>query len=215
MDVSKVMDMLLKEYSSFRHPTLRRSSKLNNPFKTLISCLLSLRTQDKNTEIASSRLFAVADTPESILKLRIDKLEKLIFSSGHYKKKSKILKSVCKELLERFEGNVPRTREELMSIKGVGPKTASIVLCFAFGDKNCIPTDVHVHVIANRLKWVKTKLAEKTELELMRVVPKKYWSELNTLFVLHGQKVCTTLSPKCSICCISKYCPRFGVNKNR
>ena len=103
----------------------------------------------------------------------------------------------------------------MLSIKGVGPKTASIVLCFAFGDKNCIPTDVHVHVISNRLGWVKTKLAEKTELELMKIVPKKYWPELNTLFVLHGKNVCTTLSPKCSVCLVNKFCPRIGVIRSR
>lgn len=171
VNISIVMDKLLEEYSSFRHPTLRRSSKLRNPFKTLIACLLSLRTQDKNTEIASSRLFSVADTSQEIIDLPIKRLEKLIYSSGHYKKKARVLKSVCKELIKRFDNKVPRTREELMSIKGVGPKTANIVLCFAYG-KNVIPVDTHVHKIPNRLGWVKTKKPEETEIELMKIVPK-------------------------------------------
>lgn len=215
MNVSIVMKTLLKEYETHRHPTVRRSSRSKDPFKVLISCLLSLRTQDKNTEIASKRLFNVVNTPKDIIELPLRKLEKLIYSSGHYKKKSKVLKSVCRELIEKFDGRVPDNREDLLSIKGIGPKTASIVMCFAFGDKNCIPTDVHVHVISNRLGWVKTKLAEKTELELMKVVPKKYWSELNTLFVLHGKNVCTTLSPKCSNCLINKNCKKINVKIKR
>ena len=214
MNISKVMDMLLREYSSHRHPTLRRSSKLKNPFKTLISCLLSLRTQDKNTEIASSRLFAVADTPEGILDLNLKRLEKLIFSSGHYKKKARVLKSVCKELLERFDGKVPKTREELMSIKGVGPKTANIVLSFAFGE-NVIAVDTHVHRLPNRLGWVKTKKPEETEIELMKIVPKKYWREINTTLILHGKNTCKPISPICSKCVICNYCKRVNVVKFR
>lgn len=213
--ISIIMDKLLKKYKEHRHPTVRRSSKSKDPFKILITCLLSLRTQDKNTEIASNRLFEVVKTPQEILKLPIKKLENLIYSSGHYRKKARVLKSVSKEIITRFNNKVPDNKEELLSIKGVGPKTASIVLCFAFGNKNCIPTDVHVHVISNRLGWVKTKKPEDTEKELMKVVPNKYWYELNTLFVLHGQKICTTLSPKCSICLVNKYCPRIGVAKSR
>lgn len=211
----KIMKVLLKEFKSHREPTIRRTSRKVNAFRTLLTCLLSLRTQDANTEKASKSLFAVADTPEGILKIPIKRLEKLIFKSGHYKKKSRVLKSVCKDLLNRFYGKVPSTKEELLSIKGVGPKTASIVMCFAFGDNNCIPTDVHVHVIANRLGWVKTKKPEDTEIELMKVIPKKYWPEINTTFVLFGKETCITLSPKCSSCVIRKYCPRVRVTRSR
>ena len=214
MDISKIIDKLLKEYEKYRYPTLRRSSKMKNPFKTLIACLLSLRTQDKNTEIASGNLFSVAGTTQEILDLPVKKLEKLIFSSGHYKKKARTLKSVCKELIERFDNKVPDNREDLMSIKGVGPKTANIVLCFAYG-KNVIPVDTHVHRLPNRLGWVKTKKPEDTEKELMKIVPKKYWREINTTLILHGKNVCKPISPICSKCVIRKHCERVGIGKSR
>lgn len=209
------MEILNKKFIKHRQPTLRRTSHENNPFKVLMACLLSLRTQDKNTEIASRNLFEHVKTPEDILKIPIKKLKKLIYSSGYYKKKARVLKSVSKELIKRFNSKVPDKKEDLLSIKGIGPKTASIVLCFAFNDKNCIPTDIHVHVIANRLGLVKTKKPEDTEQRLMEVVPKRYWQELNTLFVLHGQKICTTLSPKCSVCLIRKFCKKIGVKRSR
>ncbi len=194
--------------------TLNRMRKKPDSFKILISCLLSLRTQDKNTEIASKRLFAVAQTPEQILKLPKKKLEKLIYSSGHYKKKAGTLKHVSKVLLERFNGKVPKTREELMSIKGIGPKTANIVLAFAFG-KKVLPIDTHCHRIPNRLGWVKTKTPEKTEIELNKILPKKYWTDFNSIFVQFGKEICQPISPKCSVCPVSKYCPRIGVKKCR
>ena len=210
--VIKILQTYLKEH---RHPTLRRSHKENNPFKTLISCLLSLRTQDKNTEIASKNLFEIADTPEEISKLPIKKLEKLIYSSGYYKNKAKTLKHVSKVILKKYNGKVPEDINELLSIKGIGRKTATITMVFGFGKTDFIPVDVHVHVIANRLGWVKTKTPEQTELELMKVVPKKYWFEINTLFVLFGKEICITISPWCSKCPISKYCPRIGVTRSR
>jgi len=194
--------------------TLNKMRKNPNAFKILISCLLSLRTQDKNTEIASGRLFAVADTPKEIIALPLKKLEKLIFSSGHYRKKARTLKHVSKVLLERFDGKVPKTREELMSIKGIGPKTANIVLAFAFG-KKVLPIDTHCHRIPNRLGWVKTKTPEKTEEELNKILPKKYWGEFNSIFVQFGKTICQPVSPLCSTCPISKYCPRIGVIKHR
>ena len=183
-------------------------------FKILITCLLSLRTQDKNTEIASRNLFEVAHTPEEILKIPINKLEKLIYSSGHYKKKARTLQGVSKEILERFDGKVPRTKEELLSIKGIGPKTANIVLNFAFG-QDVLPIDTHCHRIPNRLGWIQTKTPEKTEKELEKILPKKYWGEFNGIFVLFGKEICQPISPWCSRCSISKYCPRIGVARSR
>ena len=207
---------ILKEWSKdYEHPTLRRSSRENNPFKTLISCLLSLRTQDKNTDKTSKALFAVADTPEKILKIPQEKLEKLIFSSGYYKNKAKTIKHVSKVILEEYGGKVPNDLDELMSIKGIGRKTATITRVFGFAIADCIPTDIHVHVIANRLGCVKTKTTEKTEEELMKIVPKEYWFEINTLFVLYGKEICQTQSPFCSKCVISKYCPKIGVKRSR
>jgi len=213
-EIDEVMKILKKRFPSNEKTTLNRMRKNPEAFKILISCLLSLRTQDKNTEIASRRLFEVAQTPEQILKLPIKKLEKLIFSSGHYKKKSRTLKSVSKEIIERFHGKVPQSKEDLMSMKGVGPKTANIVLAFAFG-KYALPIDTHCHRIPNRLSWVKTKTPEQTEKALEILLPKKYWREFNAIFVQFGKEICQPISPKCSICPISNYCMKIGVKRSR
>jgi endonuclease III len=214
-NIENVMQILEKYFDYQERTTLNRMRKnKEDAFKILISCLLSLRTQDKNTEIASSRLFAVASTPESILKLPIKKLEKLIYSSGHYKKKSRVLKNVSKEILERFNGKVPSTKDELMSMKGVGPKTANIVLNFAF-NKEVLPIDTHCHRIPNRLGWIKTKKPEQTEKELGNILPRRYWREFNGIFVLFGKTICQPISPKCSICPVRKYCKRVGVVRSR
>ncbi len=194
--------------------TLNNMRSNPDPFKILIACLLSLRTQDKNTEKASNSLFAVATTPKEILKIPIKKLEKLIFSSGHYKKKSRILQSVSKEIIERFHGKVPSTETELLSIKFVGRKTANIVLNFAFG-KAVLPIDTHCHRIPNRLGWVKTKNPEQTETELGRILPKEYWMDFNGIFVQFGKEICQPISPKCSQCPVSEFCEKINVEKSR
>jgi len=208
------LKILSKIYNSNEKTTLNRMRKKPDAFKILISCLLSLRTQDKNTEKASAKLYQVANTPKEIVQLPIKKLEKLIFSSGHYKKKARTLQHVSRKLIDRFDSKVPDTREKLLSIKGVGPKTANIVLAFAFG-KNVIPVDTHVHRIPNRLGWVKTKTPEQTEAELEKVLPKKHWREFNAIFVQFGQTICQPISPWCSKCPINKYCPKINVNRSR
>ncbi len=212
--IERIMKLLAKEFKAYRKPTVRRTSEKKDAFKTLVSCLLSLRTQDKNTEKASNALFVVADTPKKIAKLPIKRLEKLIYSSGYYKNKARSIKYVSKVLLEKYDGEVPKTKEELLSIKGIGPKTANIVLCFAYG-KQVIPVDTHVHRIPNRLGLVKTKKPEETEIELMKIMPKRYWREINTLFILFGKNMCLPISPKCSICPLSELCPRIEVKKYR
>lgn len=214
-NINSIMQILEKYYKTTERTVVNRMRiKKEEPFKILIACLLSLRTQTKNTEIASNNLFQVAETPEGILKIPIRKLEKLIYKSGHYKKKSRILKSVSKEILTRFQGKVPETREELLSIKGIGPKTANIVLSFAYGQ--CVlPIDTHCHRIPNRLGWVKTKKPEDTEKELEKILPKKYWCEFNGIFVLFGKTICMPISPFCSKCPVNKFCPRINVEKNR
>src|SRR3989344_4531092 len=217
-NISKIMAVLSGYYNSSEKTTLNRmrSDKNSNPFKILISCLLSLRTQDKNTEKVSKKLFEYEkiNTPEQISKIPIRKLEKIIFSSGHYKKKARTLKHVSKTLIKKFNGEVPRTREELMSIKGIGPKTANIVLAFAFG-KTVLPIDTHCHRIPNRLGRLKTKTPEKTEIEIMKILPKKYWREFNAIFVQFGKEICQPVSPRCSVCPINICCPRIGVRRSR
>lgn len=213
-NIAKIMQILEKDFYKKGKTTLNRMRTKPDAFRILISCLLSLRTQDKNTEIASTRLFAVAETPQQIVKLSTPRLEKLIFSSGHYHKKAQVLKHVSQVLIDEFDSKVPETREELLSIKGIGPKTANIVLAFAFG-KSVLPIDTHCHRIPNRLGWVKTKTPEKTEKALENVLPKKYWNEFNGMFVLFGKEICQPISPWCSKCPISKYCPRIGVVRSR
>jgi endonuclease-3 len=212
--IEEVMRILVAEYPSHEKTTLNRMRDKPDAFKILISCLLSLRTQDKNTEKASNNLFAVATTPKGILAISDAELENLIFSSGHYKKKARTLKHVSEIILRKFNGKVPETKEELMSIKGIGPKTANIVLAFAFG-KAVLPIDTHCHRIPNRLGWINTKTPEKTEEELGKILPKKYWKDFNAIFVQFGQTMCKPLSPRCSKCPINHYCPKIGVGKRR
>lgn len=213
-NIDSVMEILSKKYNSKDKTTLNRMRKKPDAFKILVSCLLSLRARDETTEKISNLLFEVANTPQEILEMPLPKLERLIFSSGHYKKKSQTLKEVSKELIERFEGKVPRTKEELLSIKGIGPKTANIVLAFAFGD--CvIPVDTHCHRIPNRLGWVETKTPEQTEIKLMEILLKKYWCEFNAIFVQFGRGICLPVSPLCGKCLVRKYCKRVGVIRSR
>ena len=146
--------------------------------------------------------------------IRPIRLKKIIFSTGHYNKKAATLKHVSKELVSKYNSKVPSTKEELLSIKGIGPKTANIVLNFAF-DQLYLPIDTHCHRIPNRLGWVKTKTAEKTEKELEKILNKKYWKEFNGIFVLFGKTICQPISPWCSKCPINKFCPKIGVIKSR
>jgi len=208
------MQTLAKHFHYTNRTTLNRMRKKPNPFKILISCLLSLRTKDNTTESVSTKLFKIADTPKKILSLPLKKLEKTIYSSGHYKKKAKTLKHVSKEIINRFNNKVPSTKEQLLSIKGIGPKTANIVLNFAY-NQDVLPIDTHCHRIPNRLRWIKTKTPEQTELALEKILPRKYWKEFNAIFVLFGKTICQPISPWCSKCPVKKYCPKIGVKKSR
>lgn len=214
-NISKVMDILEKHFNYQKKTTLNRMRcHRENAFKILISCLLSLRTQDKNTDKASQALFRVADTPKEIAAMPTKKLEKLVYSSGHYKKKARVLKHVSKVLIKKYNGKVPSSKPELLSIKGVGPKTANIVLSFAFC-QDVLPIDTHCHRIPNRLGWVKTTSPEKTEKALEKILPKIYWREFNAIFVLFGKTICQPISPWCSKCPIRNYCKRIGVKRSR
>jgi endonuclease III len=210
----EIMEKLKAIYPSTEKTTLNRMRKKPDAFKVLISCLLSLRARDENTEKVSRQLFEVANTPQEIIEIPVERLEKIIFSSGHYKKKARVLQSVSNELITRFNSKVPDKKEELLSIKGVGPKTANIVLAFAYGQE-VLPIDVHCHRIPNRLGWIETKTPEKTEKELEKILPKIYWADFNAIFVQFGRDICQPLSPKCSVCPINQYCKRVGVERSR
>ncbi len=212
-NISKTMQILGKKYprSTTTLNTMRGNS---TPFEILISCLLSLRARDEVTDVISKDLFSIANTPEKIVAMSDKELKKIIFKSGHFNKKAEILKSVSRELIKRFDSKVPDDYDNLISIKGVGPKTANIVLAFAYG-KMVLPIDVHCHRIPNRLGWIKTKTPEETEKVLEKILPKKYWKEFNSAFVQFGREICLPISPKCSECLVNKYCKRVGVVKSR
>ena len=211
-----IMRLLKKESKKFINPIVTEiGEETRSPYMVLISCLLSLRTQDKTTGPVSKKLFEAADTPEKITKMPLKKLQEIIKPVNYYITKSKRIKDIAKDIIKKYNGKVPDTFEELMKLKGVGKKTAAITMVYGHRKAEYIPVDVHVHVISNRLGWVKTKNAERTMDELMKIVPTKYWHDLNDLFVLHGQNVCITMSPFCSKCAIKNLCPKTGVVRSR
>jgi len=214
-NIDTIIKILKANHKTFKKPIVTEISEERNPFKVLISCLLSLRTRDEVTEEASRRLFNVADKPEELLKLSTKKLENLIYPVGFYKTKAKRIKEICSVLINKHNSKVPDSLEELLKLKGVGRKTAGIVMVYGFNKTVSIPCDSHVHIISNRLGWVKTKKPNETEQELMKIIPKKYWHDLNDLFVAFGQNICLSVSPLCSKCPINKYCPKNGVLKSR
>lgn len=185
-----------------------------DPFLVLISCLLSLRARDTASLPASQRLFKLAMTPQQFLAIPLHDIERQIYSIGFYKSKARLIKSVSAELIDHFEGKVPDTYEALTSIKGVGPKTANLVLGEAF-DKPALYVDIHVHRISNRLGLIKTKTVEQTQIELERIVPKEYWNEYSRLLVTWGQNICVPISPLCSRCVLYDVCQRVGVTQHR
>jgi len=210
MQIKKTLEILNRTFPTAT-TTLNKMRNKFSPFEMLIACLLSLRAKDETTSPISEELFKVANTPEKIIKLPIKKLEKIIFSTGHYHKKAEIVKSVSREIKKL--GYVPNTFEELIKIKHIGPKTANIVLAFSF-NKEVIPIDVHCHRIPNRLGWIKTNKPEETQVELMKIVPKKYWSNFNSVFVQFGREICLPLKPHCSTCPVKKYCRRINVKNS-
>jgi len=188
--------------------------KYKSPFLVLISCLLSLRTRDETTLPASERLFARADTMQGMLKIPIPEIQKLIYPVGFYKTKALRIHDICSDLIERFGSNVPDELELLLTLKGVGRKTANLVLTEGFG-KPGICVDTHVHRISNRLGYIKTKDPDATEFALRKKLPQKYWIEYNALLVTWGQNVCKPISPMCSVCPVKNICQRVNVTSSR
>lgn len=202
----KIFNILKKESKKWNAPVVSFMAKNNkDPFKILIATILSLRTKDQITAKASENLFKVADTPEKIINLSEEEIQKLIYPVGFYKNKAKIIKDISKTIIEKYNSKVPNSLEELLSLKGVGRKTANLVLSEGF-NKAAICVDTHVHRISNRLNLVNTKTPEETEFQLMKKIPKKYWKDLNFVFVAFGQTICKPVKPKCIECPINKYC---------
>ncbi|MCD6547530.1 MAG: endonuclease III [Nanoarchaeota archaeon] len=209
MHINKILSALRKYYKN----KLIEWTKGLNPFEILIGTVLSQRTRDVNTEIAVKNLFSKYNSPQEIANANIKELESLIKSCGFYKVKARYIKKISKILINKFDGKVPKERSKLLSLPGVGPKTSAIVLVYGFGIPEAIPVDVHVHRISNRLGIVKTKKPEETEKQLMKTIPKKYWIDLNRLFVLHGQNICLPRNPKCDVCPINKWCKFYRSKK--
>ena len=176
-------------------------------FEVLISTVLSQRTKDETTGKVSEELFSKYKTAKQLASAPIPKIEKLIYGSGFYRTKAKRINQISKILIEKYNGKVPRDFDKLISLPGVGRKTANCVMVFAFGSNAHIPVDTHVHRISNRLGWVKTANPEETELALKKLVQQRYWHDLNELFVKFGQVCCLPRNPKCRICKISEFCP--------
>ena len=186
----------------------------SDPFSTLISCLLSLRTKDATTRAASTRLFRLARSPQAMVRLSRRTIERAIYPVGFYRTKARTVLSVCRALLERYEGRVPDDLDELLTMKGVGRKTANLVVTLAFR-KDGICVDTHVHRISNRWGYVRTKTPEQTEMALRRKLPRRYWQIYNDLLVTFGQNLCHPTSPWCSRCPLSRWCPKIGVRHSR
>lgn len=185
-----------------------------DPFRILISTILSLRTRDEVTFAASERLFALASTPRALAALATPKVERAIFPVGFYRTKARTVREIAKRIDSECNGRVPDTIDALLDFKGVGRKTAALVVSLGYG-KEAICVDTHVHRISNRLRWVKTKTPDDTERALMIVLPRRHWIGINDTMVSFGQRVCQPVSPRCSVCPLADACPREGVLKHR
>ena len=183
------------------------AKKTHDPFKILISTILSARTRDANTEAATESLFNEYNTPNLIANAEIENLEGLIRKAGFYKVKAARIKEVSQILLDKYDGKVPKDFDKLVELPGVGAKTANCVLVYAF-KVPAIPVDTHVHRISNRMGWVKTKTPEETEKALKDFIPKQYWININRIFVKFGQQICIPTNPKHDLCPIENICPK-------
>lgn len=213
--IHEAIELLTEAVKQWQTPAVTIvSQREGDPFKVLISCLLSLRTQDRTTGPASERLFALADTPEKMAALPVSTIEATIFPVGFYRNKAATILNVCRTLLDDYAGKVPDEIDELLKFKGVGRKTANLVVTLGFG-KPGICVDTHVHRICNRWGYVETKTPEETEYALRGKLPGRYWLVINDLLVTFGQNHCAPISPRCSTCMIAHLCDRRGVGKSR
>ena len=214
-NLPKVLTILKKENKQWKVPVVGTFAHGENaPFKILISTVLSLRTKDSTTELASHRLFAMADTPQKMLRLTASQIEKAIYPVGFYHTKAKNILRICAILLDKYQEKVPDDLDELLTFPGVGRKTANLVVTVGYG-KPGICVDTHVHRISNIWGLVRTKTPEETEFALRKILPKRYWTTFNDILVTYGQNLCVPVSPFCSRCRIRRFCPRIGVHHSR
>jgi endonuclease-3 len=213
--INDVIKILKKELAVGILPVVSHLAQdQRDPFVILISTLLSLRTKDEVTEVATQRLMTLASTPQDMLKVALDKIAKAIYPVGFYRVKARTIHSVCRDLIDRFGAKVPDDLDQLLTIKGVGRKTANLVVTLAYG-KDGICVDTHVHRISNRLGYVRTKTPDETEFALRAKLPRRHWIIYNTIMVAFGRQTCKPVSPLCSSCPVNKYCDRIGVTVSR
>jgi endonuclease-3 len=215
--VEGVMRSLARAITGMELPAVEKISEeqAEDPFQILIATILSARTQDATTHAASTRLFKKTRTPRTMAKLTVKEIERLIYPVSFYRFKARYLKACCAMLVERFDGKVPSTMEELLLLPGVGRKTANLVLIVGFKSGGNICVDTHVHRISNRLGWVRTRTPEETEHALYRATERRWWPLINLYLVTWGQNVCRPVYPRCGDCVLSEVCPRIGVESGR
>ena len=215
-DIHHAMATLQAEAPNWTETALTTVARTmgRDPFKILVGCLLSLRTKDETTGPAAARLFALAGTSEAMLHLAVEQIAKAIYPVGFYRTKATTILEICRTLVERYRGQVPDTMEGLLDLKGVGRKTANLVLTMGF-QKPAICVDTHVHRISNRWRYVRTKTPEDTEFALRRKLPQAYWMVYNDLLVAFGQNICKPISPLCGQCPLVESCPKSGVTQHR
>ena len=213
--IARIVHLLRKEAGNLTTPAVTLvGKKWGSPFLVLISCVFSLRTKDAVTLRASERLFSLARHPKDMLKLTARRIEKAIYPVGFYRTKARNIKAICRDVIERFGGQVPDSIDSLLTLQGVGRKTANLVVTEGFG-KLGVCVDTHVHRISNRLGYVRTKTPEETEWALRKKLPKRFWIEYNCLLVTWGQNICRPVSPLCSRCAIRGLCRRIHVTSSR
>jgi endonuclease III len=214
-NVAAVMRELARAVTGLELPAVEKISNAQqeDPFQVLIATLLSARTQDATTLAASTRLFRAAPTPAAMAKLTVPQIEKLIKPVSFFHTKARHVKATCTRLLEHYGGNVPGTMEELLTFPGVGRKTANLVLILSFRSQRNICVDTHVHRIANRLGWVRTRTPEETEQALYAATDPVWWPHINVYLVTWGQNVCRPTYPRCTGCVLLRHCPQLGVTR--
>ncbi len=213
LPIPQVMRALTRAIEDHDLPAVEKiaESRRHRAFHVLVGTLLSARTQDATTHAASERLFRAAGAPAAMAALSVRRIEKLIYPVSFYRNKARHVRATCELLVERFGGQVPGTMEELLTLPGVGRKTANLVLILAFASRDNICVDTHVHRISNRLGWVRTRTPDQTERALYRVAARRWWADINLYLVTWGQNVCRPIRPRCAACVISRWCPRVGV----
>ncbi len=213
--ISRVVRILKKESPEWGVPAVTLEAETSrDPFRVLISTVLSLRTKDETTAGASGRLFALADSPKDMLGLGEKVITEAIYPVGFYRTKARNILGICRELIDKYGSRVPDDLDELLLLRGVGRKTANLVLTLGYG-KHGICVDTHVHRITNRLGYIRTATPYDTEMALRAKLPKRHWIDYNSLLVAFGQYICRPVSPKCSVCPVQAFCDKVGVVKSR